>query len=75
MAEKIEKFERFAGSSAPKYPWPEWQVGAWEVTGGIDFTSTPANFVILLHRKAKHLGRKVRTSRSGDRVVFEFYDD
>lgn len=58
------------GTPISRYPWDTWFDGTtWKVEGGVDFTSTPANFRQTVYQRARVEDMFVETAIQGDDVL------
>jgi hypothetical protein len=65
MARELESFP--PRRRASKYPWEEWLNGRpWLLRHGEDYTVSSASMRASVARKAKELGKQVRTQASTD---------
>lgn len=78
MAERVTEFPTVARQRKSIYPWDEWTDGSiWQVTEGVDFTSSLKTFVqgAYAHAKRHDLKVEVRTVTGEEGhgvVVFRF---
>lgn len=76
MAKVLESFEFKRAGREAKYPWKEWLDGrVWQIERGEDFGPTAERMRIMVSRTAERFGVKVRTSVSGDTVIFQAITD
>lgn len=73
MAEKLESYSFKHRGVHGKYPWGEWESGIWRVTHPADFECMPTSFITTLHAHARNRGIKVRTTLTGNVIVFQFF--
>lgn len=73
MARRVAEMPTPSHSTAPRYPWADWEDGTiWEAERGEDFDCSPQTFSSQLYKRARFRDLHVRVTRRGDVVTFRF---